>query len=330
MSSLLYIEGDLESTGEIKGNVSDPNKSTFNADLIQLFYHGIEWAISTDTSENSVKAMCVYKNKLYAGCSTNGKIFVFDGSSWTESTDADGAIESLCVYNGNLYAGENGNGKIIVYNTSWSQSTDTGSNTTYSLAIYRNKLYAGCDNGMIFVFNGSSWTESTDLGSYNVYSLCVFKDKLYAGTGETGKIFVFNESSWSESTDTGYDKVNSLGIFNNKLYALTHTVSNGGTIITYDGNSWYEAQEATTGDIHYTTMAVYNGKLWVSSEGGAAIHYFDGKEWINSTDLSENYIYSLASYNGKLYAGTGNNGKIYTKQDSLMDVLSIDENIQNQ
>jgi len=50
---------------------------------------------------------------LYAGSYPGGKVFVFDGTSWTESYDsAETYIPSLAVYNGKLYAGGGTNGNI--------------------------------------------------------------------------------------------------------------------------------------------------------------------------------------------------------------------------
>ena len=59
------------------------------------------------------------------------------------------------------------------------------------------------------------------------------------------------------------------------------------------------------------SLATYNGKLYAGSASGGKVFVYDGTTWGESYDSSETYIFSLAVYNGKLYAGSGNEGKVF-------------------
>ena len=117
--------------------------------------------LSHQTAEAYIHSLCVYNGKLYAGSYPGGKVFVFDGSTWSESYDStETYIYSLCVYNGKLYA-----------------SSGTG--------------------GKVFVFDGSTWSESYDSTETHIWSLCVYNGKLYAGSEPSGNIYEGRVELWT-------------------------------------------------------------------------------------------------------------------------------------
>jgi len=59
------------------------------------------------------------------------------------------------------------------------------------------------------------------------------------------------------------------------------------------------------------SLATYNGKLYAGSASGGKVFVYDGTTWGESYDSSETYIFSLAVYNGKLYAGSFPGGKVF-------------------
>jgi len=59
------------------------------------------------------------------------------------------------------------------------------------------------------------------------------------------------------------------------------------------------------------SLAVYDGKLYAGSATGGKVFVYDGTTWSESYDSTETYIYSLAVYDGKLYAGSGSGGKVF-------------------
>ncbi len=59
------------------------------------------------------------------------------------------------------------------------------------------------------------------------------------------------------------------------------------------------------------SLAVYDGKLYAGGGGNGKVFVFDGTTWTEIYDSSTTAIYSLTVYNGKLYASFGGSGKIY-------------------
>ncbi|MDP2105850.1 MAG: hypothetical protein Q8J76_07635, partial [Desulfobulbaceae bacterium] len=59
------------------------------------------------------------------------------------------------------------------------------------------------------------------------------------------------------------------------------------------------------------SLCVYNGKLYAGTADNGIIYVFDDETWSTSYDSPETDIWSLCVYNGKLYAGTYPNGIIY-------------------
>ena len=64
------------------------------------------------------------------------------------------------------------------------------------------------------------------------------------------------------------------------------------------------------------SLATYNGKLYAGSASGGKVFVYDGTTWGESYDSSETYIFSLATYNGKLYAGSDDGGKVFVYGDT--------------
>ena len=64
------------------------------------------------------------------------------------------------------------------------------------------------------------------------------------------------------------------------------------------------------------SLAVYDGKLYAGSATGGKVFVYDGTTWSESYDSTEGYIYSLAVYGGKLYAGSGTGGKVFVYDGS--------------
>jgi|GEM_PF-2147134 len=250
----------------------------------------------------------VYWNKL-GGDGTNNEI----GSGWADATYQ--VLYSLAGYDGRIYAGlgySTGYAEVWEYNgsawvqiggdsikSSWDGVTQ---DNVYVLTVYNGKLYAGLGysaigDAEVWEYNGSAWTKiggdavnsswaDTTYGS--VLSLVSYNGKLYAGLGDTGtagnaEVWEYNGSAWSKVggdavnsswADTTYETVYALTSYNDKLYAGLGYSAIG------DAEVWE-----------------YNGSAWTKI-GGDAVN----SSWADTT--YEN-VYSLTSYNGKLYAGLG-------------------------
>jgi outer membrane protein assembly factor BamB len=269
------------------------------------------WSVSYDSaSASTINCLAVYNGKLYAGTSSGGIVYVFDGTTWSTSYDSpENTIYSLAVYKGKLYAGTSSNGLVYVYDGStWSTSYDSPVDSTINcLAVYNGKLYAGTSgSALVYVYDGSTWSTSYDCSESAINSLGVYNGKLYAATGTNGRLFVYDGNTWSMSYDSNTENViTSLAIYNGKLYAGTN---GNGVLYIYDGTTWsmYDTPETTI-----ESLAVYDGKIYAGTGTKGVLYVFDGTTWSTSYDSPENTIYSLAVYNGKLYAGTSSNGRVY-------------------
>jgi hypothetical protein len=70
------------------------------------------------------------------------------------------------------------------------------------------------------------------------------------------------------------------------------------------------------------SLAVYNGKLYAGSRPEGKVYVYDGTSWELAFDSQDWGIYSLAVYNGKLYAGTYDKGKIYVYDGNSWSYLT--------
>ena len=276
---------------------------------------------------STVKSLMSYNGNLYAGIlgatSGDAQVWRYNGSSWTQvggtslnsSWSGITGVYALTVHNGYLYAGVGGasgtgDGEAWQYNgSSWTQVGGDGLNSGWngnvtsrvsSMVVYRGTLYAGLAGtftsyGKIYSYNGSTWTEvagdnvNSSWNSMNeVMSLAVYNGNLIAGTGytfaanNTDRVWSYNGTSWTQIGGSGnnsswanstYAGIQSLAVYNGVLYAGTNGYnSTTGAIWTYSGSSWSQA-----------------------AGGGTNSSWSSGIE----------SVYSMGSYRGKLYAGTG-------------------------
>ncbi|MCK5582564.1 MAG: hypothetical protein KAI33_02180, partial [Elusimicrobiales bacterium] len=154
------------------------------------------------------------------------------------------------------------------------------------------KLYAGVSSnskGYILVFDGTSWTESYDGEIRYLHSLVVYNGKLYAAQAGTtagdGDIYVCEPGAdgvcsetgeWSKSYDGALRYIVSLGVYNGQLYAGQGGSEGEGDILV--------CNPETAGDSGVCD---------------------DNADWSKTYDGAQEYIYSIAAFNGKLYAGQG-------------------------
>jgi len=101
----------LLSKGAYHLKIEPDNQINFGA---RISITGEVWTEVEDTTESRILAMAVFNGFLYAGTSSNGKIYrSSDGTTWAEVEDTtETYIRSMAVFNGFLYAGTYPNGKI--------------------------------------------------------------------------------------------------------------------------------------------------------------------------------------------------------------------------
>ena len=173
-----------------------------------------------------------------------------------------------------------------------------------------------------------SWSQVFDdvIDSSYIYSLAEYNGKLYAGSGEYGKVYVTSDgSAWSTSLSPvgNLKRINALAVYNdgtgNKLYAGSYQLppTDRGIIYEYNGNTWSVSSGADAIGTQFLSLAVYNGKLYAGTATNGRIWEKNGiNPWSDTFISLGSYVFSLAVYNGKLYAGTYPGGKIWVYDGS--------------
>lgn len=294
---------------------------------------------ATSWGTSLVGTMTWANGKLYANPSSSTQfgamVYQWDGSAWSMIGGqyvnnswnglGTGKVQASTTYNGKLYFGLAQNSgmsevaQVFEYdgttarrvggsgtNGSWPPWTYAG---IYSMISYKGALYVGLggsgNQATVWKYDGNSWTQvggagvsgTWSYGENTVESMTVFQDKLYIGLGVnsafTADIWQYDGSAWTQvggelsntgstingSWQTNPRGVDSMTVFNNQLCA------------GLGGNSRSEVWcWAGSGN-------------WVQI-GGAGVN----SSWSLPSGSS---IYSITSYNGKLYAGVSTtNGHI--------------------
>jgi hypothetical protein len=205
----------------------------------------------------------------------------WDGVSWSPlgtgifATGPGAGVASLIKFNGELYA--------------------AGSFTTAG----------GVTANHIAKWNGASWSAlGTGTNGSNIFSLAVYKNELYAAGNFTTAggitapgIAKWNGSSWS-AVGSGVSNSLAIIVYNEELY-----ISNSSGLYTWDG-----ANLSSLSTISATHFIVYNTDLYASGNFtnvgvNTNIAKWNGVSWTAIGTEAVNNIYSLAFYNGQLYAG---------------------------
>ena len=256
---------------------------------------------------------------------------------WTTSFIISGGypVVDFTVYNENLYV--TSDNMLYMYDGgSWNMIDAP----TYILSLepYQDKLVIGGKGGLYY-YDGTNFTLVFTVSNY-IKPLGVYNNTLYAGTvlDKCPTLYycngsVVNPANWyvdagfsSVLNFTGpFGSVDSFMVFNNDLY-----VSSGGTVYSFNGTHWSIAK--IYDDVcAFLDMQVYNGKLYLATRDQAwrkpiylgylgfsgRVNEFDGNNWTIVFD-HDYWIYSLETYDGKLYAGTAN--KIFTFNGTDWDV----------
>jgi hypothetical protein len=276
------------------------------------------------TNYEAVYALAGDGTNLYAGLGSSAndaEVWRWNGTSWTKiggdslnsgwTTNYE-SVRSLVLHSGTLFAGlgdSAGDAEVWRWNgTSWTKiggdslnsSWDSTIEAVYSLAHDGTTLYAGLGNsngdGDVYSFNGSSWTKIggddlngswlTNSGDY-VLSLSSGVGKIFATTYDTaggGYLYEWNGSTWNALA--GQHINNSWG-----YYGLGSV-----EVLQVAGEYLYAGLGAATGSAQVWRTDGENGWELVGGQGT------NGSWDINTYE----YISSMSSHDGDLYAGLGN------------------------
>ena len=324
--------------------------------------------VSFDPGVTEVISLQVYDGKLYAGTGIEGKIYVYDGLTWSLAYDSpEGLVWGFAVYDNKLYIGTGGMGRIYVYDgTTWSLEVDLKDipselpwpdvNEVRGMCVYKGKLYVGTNThlagGRVFAYDGVEWSLAFQapyippgppypeywepFHGGDVWSLAEYDGKLYAGTLPLGEIYVYDGETWSLAYNLTEFGALPLAVYDGKLYAGTvryPVQPAGGRIYAYDGTTWslsFTGTETGAEDVYVvTSLTVFDGKLYAGT-ASAKVYVYDGSSWEPFFDPPEDVIWSLAAYKNRLYAGAGApNGKIYVSVYLSGSTIDIDPDTLN-
>lgn len=272
-------------------NETDTANNIRTADSMVTMLNSNPWETCfTELDGFPIVDFVLYNEKLYAAA--NNTLYVYDGSSWN-IIHAPIYVTSLMCYEDKLIVG--GQGRLYYYDETSFGLVLTVPNYIKVLGVYNDTFYAG--------------------------TMLDRPPKLYYCNGSAE-----NPSNWYIDTEFSailnfsgpFGSIDSFEIYNNAVF-----VSSGGTLYSFNGTDWNITK---TFDDVYTIldMAVYNGKLYLATRDQAwrkpyylgysgfsgRVIEFDGNNWITVFD-HDYWIYSLETYNYKLYAGTANEIFIY-------------------
>jgi hypothetical protein len=212
-----YLDGTKwEDIGQPGENYRANSLASFNGKLYVCAIHtgGIkggvyvyegdhQWKL-TPKSPGRVHCLAVHDGKLY-GAYPDGKVFAFDGESWTDLGNPYGTLKdcnqlhTMGVYQGELYVGTWPFGKVAVWRDGkWVDVGHMGDSTEIvGLVVYNGTLYGGSiPRAEVFRYDGpNQWTSLRRLFDPPKYdaiadvedwsrasSLTVYQDKMFVST----------------------------------------------------------------------------------------------------------------------------------------------------
>jgi hypothetical protein len=253
--------------------------------------------LGTPDKANSITGMAAFGGALYVG---SGK-YRLGGSSLAESENPhlggrifryhDGghqegawievghlpemeAVGGMVVYKGQLYVGSLYKPAAFYRydGQTWTKLDVPNGKRVEALGVYNGYLWAtGYDEGHVYRFDGTEWIDTGRVGeteNTQTYAFATFHGKLQVATWRTGKVFEWSESAWQDRGRLGEElEVMGLLVHNGCLYGGTLPL---GQIYRYDGDqSWKLLKQLdTTPDVKYRrvwTMAQYEGKLFATT-----------------------------------------------------------------
>ncbi len=183
----------------------------------------------------------------------------------------------------------------------------------FALAEYKGELYAGVcqpgtkEAGAVFKYKGTNQWENCGSPdrSNSVTALAVLDGVLYAGTGHY-------RVSGSSLPNSGNE---------------TH----GGKVFRYEGPGRWVQVGQLPGVECIGGMAVYNGKLYASSQyAPSGFFRYDGdNKWVNCGNPGKRVV-NMGVFNGYLYATSWDHGNVYRYNGSAWeDCGLVGDNTQN-
>ncbi len=188
---------------------------------------GKNWSLSFNSGEARVHCLEGFKGRLFAGTSTEGKIYAYNGTHWVISLNTpELAITCFGLFREYLYAGTYPNG--VIYRTSdginWQKVYDTNQSFINDFFVFKNRLYCAtskASGGLIFMSeDGTNWVENFfSEKDVNFFKFAAFSNNLYAGSGDAGRIYKSSDGKkWEMAFQTDEEDIRVMRLFNGYLY----------------------------------------------------------------------------------------------------------------
>ncbi|MCE5300953.1 MAG: carboxypeptidase regulatory-like domain-containing protein [Spirochaetia bacterium] len=188
---------------------------------------GKNWSLSFNSGEARIHCLEGFKGRLFAGTSTEGKIYSYNGTHWVVALNtSELAVTCFGLFRDYLYAGTYPNG--LVFRTAdgvnWQKVFDTNQSFVNSFYVFKNRLYASTSKatgGLIFMTeDGTNWIENFfSEKDVNFYKFETFGNSLYVGTGDSGRVYKsLDGRKWELAFQTDEEDVRVLHLFNGYLY----------------------------------------------------------------------------------------------------------------
>lgn len=191
---------------------------------------GENWKESFATGEDRIHTLCEFKNRLYAGTSSLGKIYSYDGLHWNAVGNlSEAAVTAMGVYKNKLYVGTYPSGLIFCTDDglNWEEMASTGQSFIQSFKEFNGAFYAGTSGAkgvkIYRTTNGRDWvTVYHSTRESNCYCMEVFESTLFVGTGNSGRLLKTRDGEeWTTACALDVEGIRTFAVFNDYLYAGT-------------------------------------------------------------------------------------------------------------
>jgi photosystem II stability/assembly factor-like uncharacterized protein len=178
-----------------------------------VHYNGTEWTVFQSISAPYLQSISMINANLGWAVTGAGKIFRFDGTTWTEFTQmpAQNYLYTVsAVSENNVWAGGYCGNKLWHFDgTSWNPYVLTGASNdlqcgefwftspTDGWAAARLK-YTSPSPGYIFHYDGTNWSQVWEMDGTPIQSIQIVNDTLGWAVGDNN-IIKYNGTSWEET-----------------------------------------------------------------------------------------------------------------------------------
>ncbi len=286
--------------------------------------------------DTPVNCLATNDGDVFAGTSAGVYISANAGANWTRADSGltNTFVNAFMSYGADIFAATYGNVFISSNNGgSWAEAGVGIINTSVSaLAVFDSTLYAG-DNGILLSTDGgASWTAAGSglpsalyVSSFvksgsDIYAVMKFYRGILRST-DNGRDWTVLDSGSTGSLFT------CLAVAGGNVIAGDGQSGHGVFVSTDNGNAWISRNAGLTNTWVTSLLAVPTAtggtELFAGTQDGGLFMSTDyGRSWsLQSNDLSDEIVFSMASVGSRLFAGT-NNG-VYVSSDNGINWIHI-------